>query len=64
MVSKKRRSLDLQLTLSYPWWMTASQAKREMKTLINQGINYMEMGPNYQTVDIGTIKAKSIRRIK
>jgi hypothetical protein len=58
---KKRKRTTLNVEITYPAWMTAAQARREVRTLINHQVNYMTNGPDYQDVDLMTIRAVAVK---
>ena len=48
------------LTVNVPDWMSASDARREVRTLINDQCCFMTFGPGGQDFDEGDIRVKSI----
>jgi len=59
----KRKTTSAKVTFTYPDWMTAAQARREVRTLINNQSNYLSHGPDYQDVDEKTIRAIAVQPI-
>lgn len=55
---KRRKQITMTVTVSVPRWMTAAQARREVRTLINDQCNYMSHGPNFDDVEV---KARAVR---
>lgn len=60
MANRKRTTLKVEIT--FPAWMTAAEARREIRTLINNQTNWLDHGPDYQDVDERTIRAVSVKR--
>lgn len=58
----KRKRITVAVTVSFPSWMKPGDARREVRTLINNQTNYLECGPDYQDVDEKTIRCVSIRK--
>jgi len=56
-MSKTRKRVTMQVTVSVPTWMTAREARREVRTLINEQCNYMSLGQDDQQVDPDTVRA-------
>ena len=56
-VVSTRKEVLMMVTVSVPAWMTAAQARREVRTLINEQSGYLSHGPNYEDV---VVKAKKI----
>lgn len=57
----QRKQLTMEVTVSVPSWMTAAQARREVRTLVNQQCNYLSSGPmelGWPEVDV---KARAVR---
>lgn len=48
----KRKQVTMSVTVSVPVWMTAAQARREVRTLITHQANYLDHGPNFEEVDV------------
>lgn len=56
----KRKSVLMTVMASVPAWMTAGQARREVRTLINHQSNWMSHGPDLQEVDESTVRAAAV----
>ena len=56
-MAKKRKHIRMAVTVSVPHWMSASQARREVRTLVNDQSSYMSHGPNYEEP---TVKARKV----
>ena len=61
MKTRCRKSATLTVEISYPSWMTLAQAKREIRTLVSNGTNFLSCGPDYQDVEPGTVKLRIMR---
>lgn len=60
---RKRKQVTMSVTVSVPSWMTAAQARREVRTLINDQCNFLSSGPmelGWPGVDV---KARQVRPI-
>lgn len=53
-----RKEVTLTVTVSVPAWMNKTQAKREVRTLVNDQSNYMDHGPNFEEVHEKTVRVK------
>lgn len=51
------KPVSMIVTASVPTWMTAAQARREVRTLINEQCNFLSHGPNLADVQV---KARSV----
>ena len=60
MAVSKRKRISISVVVSVPAWMTPSQARREVRTLINEGTNYLSCGPDWQQVDEKTVRAVKV----
>jgi len=60
-MAKTRKQLTMSLTVSVPSWMTAAQARREVRTLVNEQSNYLDHGPDFQEVHGGTVKVRELK---
>lgn len=49
---RKRKSVTMTVTASVPGWMTAAQARREIRSRINHGAGYLSHGPNFEEVEV------------
>lgn len=56
----RRKNLQFTVVVSVPHWMTDSEAKREIRTLINEQTNYMSLGPKDEEVTPRTVRARSV----
>lgn len=59
----KRRKITVEVTVTFPDWMTVAEAKREVRTLINNQSNYLDHGPDFQDVHEKTIRASKVQRV-
>lgn len=59
----KRKKITVEVTVTFPSWMTAAQARREVRTLINNQSNYLDHGPDFQDVHEKTIRATRVQRV-
>ena len=62
----KRKQVTMLVTVSVNAWMTAAQARREVRYSINEGVGYMSTGPNYEEVVVrvrGIKPAKAVRDV-
>ncbi len=57
----KMKLVKMHVTVNVPAWMTAAQARREVRTLINEQCGYLGHGPGYADA---TVKAKSVKSAK
>lgn len=57
----KRKELTMSVRVSVPAWMTAAQARREVRTLINQQCNYLTSGPMELGWPEVSVKARQVR---
>ncbi len=64
MAAKKTKLVNLALTVSVPSWMTAAQARREVRTLINDHCNWMSQGPQGEEFDDDAVRAVAVRHRK
>lgn len=59
-----RKTLTMTVQVSVPSFMTAAQARREVRTLINNQSNYLsgitDRSGNWRDVDDKTVRAKSV----
>lgn len=53
-----RRVIGMTVYVSVPSWMTSAEARREVRTLIEDQSNYMTHGPDGQEVHEGTVKVR------
>lgn len=68
-MASKRKTLTMQVTVSVPAWMTAADARREVRTLINEQCNYLgghfvfdlNGGSTYREVHDKTVRARKVR---
>ncbi|USN15613.1 hypothetical protein KIKIMORA_04950 [Brevundimonas phage vB_BpoS-Kikimora] len=60
---KRRKELEFTVKVTVPAWMNRAQARREVKTLLNDQCNYLMSNPaNFmQEVTEKSIRAKAIR---
>lgn len=56
-----RKRMTLKVTISFPAWMTAAEARREVRTILNNQTNYLSHGPDWQEVDERTVRAVSVK---
>lgn len=54
---RKTKVVTMELAVTVPKWMTVAQARREVRTLINEQCGYLSHGPDY---DDATIRVKSV----
>lgn len=59
-----RKTVRIYVEVTVPTWMTVSQARREVRTLINNQSNYMDHGPDYQEVWEKTVRATRVGPIR
>jgi len=59
MRKKRTKVITLEVEVRVPDWMTATQAKREVRTLINHQSYFMSHGPDLQDVEV---RAERLRR--
>lgn len=59
-----RKQIKMTVTVSAPSWMTQAQARREVRTLINEQRNYMSEGPDFQDLDQDDIRVRGIEGAK
>jgi hypothetical protein len=57
MAKGRKRTIQMVVTVTIPGWMTAAQARREVRSLINNGVGYLEYGPDFQDA---TVRAKAV----
>lgn len=53
-MARTRKQITMTVTVSVPLWMTAAEARREVRTLINHQSNWS------QHVDEGDVKARRV----
>lgn len=60
---KRRKELNMTVKVTVPAWMTVAQARREVRTLINDQANYLSYNPAdwQQEVTEKSIRAKAVR---
>lgn len=59
-MTRKRKALTMSVTVTVPHWMTAAQARREVRSLINDQCGYMiDGGPQNDYAD-ATVKARTV----
>ena len=59
-MSRHRKVVSMLVTVTVPRWMTAAQARREVRTLINDQSNWMCFAPDHEEVDSETVRARSV----
>lgn len=52
MGKKRTRVVRMTLDVTVPDWMSVRDARREVRTLINEGTGYLEYGPDFQEVKV------------
>lgn len=64
-MAKTRKVIAMAVTVSVPTWMTAAEARREVRTLINNQSNWLsgkrDAAGNWRDVGTETVRAKSVR---
>lgn len=55
MASKIKR-ITMAVTVSVPRWMSSSQARREVRSLINHQAGWLSHGPDYEDVTVRAVK--------
>jgi|GEM_PF-6641029 len=58
----KKKVVEVIVKLRVPAWMTPSEARREVRTLINEQCNFMAYGPGYADVCVRAASVKSAKR--
>lgn len=58
----KRKRMTVAVEITFPAWMKLSDARREVRMLINNQSNYPAYGPDFQVLDEKTIRAVSVRQ--
>lgn len=53
-----RKEVTMTVTVSVPAWMNRAQAKREVRTLVNDQCNYMDHGPDLEEVHEKSVRVK------
>ena len=48
MAKPKSKTVAMSVTVRVPAWMTAAQARLEVRTLVNDQANYLSYGPEYE----------------
>jgi hypothetical protein len=59
-MSKRRKEVSMTVTVSVPHWMTAAQARREVRTLINHQCGYLIDGGAANNYADASVKAKTV----
>lgn len=59
--TRRRKEVTMKVTVSVPRWMTAAQARREVRSLINHQANWLDHGPNFEEV---VVKAKNVGPVR
>lgn len=57
----KRKRMTLRVEITFPAWMTAAEARREVRTLINKQTNWLAYGRDWQEVDERTIRGVAVK---
>ena len=60
-MSGKRKQITMSVTISAPGWMTAAQARRKVRTLINEQWGYMNHGPDHADL---AVRTRAVRPVK
>lgn len=68
-MKKTRKTVQMTVTVTVPAWMTAAQARREVRTLVNHQSNYMDGGydarsGDWREVHDKTVRARSVRPLR
>lgn len=58
---KKTKDIDILVRVRVPVWMTARDAKREVRYLVNHQSGFLSHGPNYEEV---VVRASHLATIK
>jgi hypothetical protein len=61
-MAKTRKAVTMLVTVTVPRGLTAAQARREVRTLINEQCNYLDSVPG--TWDEVTVKVRQIKAVK
>ncbi len=55
-MTKRRKEVVMQVTVTVPAWCTAAQARREVRAMLNSSNNWELSGPDFQEGRLRAVK--------
>ena len=60
-MTARRKTITMTVTVSVPSWLTAMQARKEVRTLINESTVWGHVKPDgFDSIDHGDIKVRKV----